>query len=81
MIFLQRFEVVTFDLAIARNCNKLLTESAVQLERNAFTNPQYHGRELVEVNIKLCERSNPGFPAGVENIGAGGEGPQNLMGA
>ena len=33
-----RFEVVSSDLAIARNCNKLLTERVVQLERNAVTN-------------------------------------------
>ena len=48
--FLRRFEVVSSDLAIARNCNKLLTERVVQLERNAVTNAQYHRRESVEVN-------------------------------
>ena len=48
--FLRRFEVVSSDLAIARNCNKLLTERVVQLERNAVTNSQYHRRESVEVN-------------------------------
>ena len=47
--FLRRFEVVSSDLAIARNCNKLLTERVVQLERNAVTNAQYHRRESVEV--------------------------------
>ena len=48
--FLRRFEVVSSDLAIARNCNKLLTERVVQLERNAVTNAQYHRRESVKVN-------------------------------
>ena len=48
--FLRRFEVVSSDLAIAMNCNKLLTERVVQLERNAVTNSQYHRRESVEVN-------------------------------
>ena len=48
--FLRRFEVVSSDLAIARNCNKLLTERVAQLERNAATNAQYHRRESVEVN-------------------------------
>ena len=48
--FLRRFEVVSSDLAIARNCNKLLTERVVQLERNAVANAQYHRRESVEVN-------------------------------
>ena len=47
---LRRFEVVSSDLAIARNCNKLLTERVVQLERNAVANAQYHRRESVEVN-------------------------------
>ena len=47
---MRRFEVVSSDLAIARNCNKLLTERVVQLERNAVTNAQYHRRESVEVN-------------------------------
>ena len=47
---MRRFEVVSSDLAITRNCNILLTERVVQLERNAVTNAQYHRRELVEVN-------------------------------
>ena len=48
--FQRRFEVVSFDLAIARNCSKLLTERLVQLERNAVTNAQDHRRESVQVN-------------------------------
>ena len=40
--FLSRFEVVSSDLAITKNCNRLLTERVVQLERNAVTNAQYH---------------------------------------
>ena len=47
---LRRFEVVSSDLAIARNCNRLLTERVIQLERNAVKNAQYHRREPVEVN-------------------------------
>ena len=47
--FLRTFEVISSDLAITRNCNRLLTERFVQLERNAVTNVQYHRRELVEV--------------------------------
>ena len=47
---LRRFEVVSSDLAIARNCNRLLTERVIQLERNAVKNAQYHRRESVEVN-------------------------------
>ena len=48
--FLRRFEVASSDLAIARNCNRLLTERFIQLKRNAVTNAQYHRRESVEVN-------------------------------
>ena len=40
--FLRRFEVVSSDLAITRNCNRLLTERVLQLERNAVTNSRYH---------------------------------------
>ena len=57
--FLRRFEVVSSDLAITRNCNRLLTERVVQLERNAVTNTQYHQRESVKVNpvppLNICE--------------------------
>ena len=48
--FLRRFEFVSSDLAITRNCNRLLTERVVQLVRNVVTNAQYHRRELVEAN-------------------------------
>ena len=48
--FLRRLEVVSSDLAITRNCNRLLTKRVVLLERNAVTNAQYHRQELVEVN-------------------------------
>ena len=48
--FLRKFEVVSSDLAITRNCNRLLTERVVQSERNAVTNAYYHRRESVEVN-------------------------------
>ena len=50
MIFWRIFEVLSSDLAITRNCNRLLTERVVQLERNAVTNAQYHRRESVELN-------------------------------
>ena len=56
--FLRRFEVVSSDLAITRNCNRLLTERVVQLERNAVTNAQYHRRESVEVNLVPPSISN-----------------------
>ena len=48
--FLRILKVVSSELAIIRNCNRLLTKRVVQLERNAVTNAQYHRRESVEVN-------------------------------
>ena len=48
--FLRRSEVISSYLAIARNCNRLLTEKVIQLKRNAVTNAQCHRRESVEVN-------------------------------
>ena len=48
--FLRRFEFVSSNLAIIRNCNRWLTDRVVQLEKNAVTNPQYQWWELVEVN-------------------------------
>ena len=50
---LRRFEVVSSGLAITRNCNRLITERVVQLERNAVTNAQDHRRESVEVTPVL----------------------------
>ena len=51
--FLRRFEFVSSNLAIIRNCNRWLTDRVVQLEKNAVTNPQYQWWELVEVNPAL----------------------------
>ena len=48
--FLRRFEVVSSDLAMTRNFNRLLTERVLQLERNAVTNSRYHRWESVEIN-------------------------------
>ena len=48
--FLRILKVVSSELAIIRNCNRLLTKRVVQLERNAFVNSQYHLRKSVEVN-------------------------------
>ena len=48
--FLRILKVVSSELAIIRNCNRLLTKRVIQLERNAFANSQYHLRKSVEVN-------------------------------
>ena len=39
-----------FLLTTIKNCNRLLGERIVQLERNAVNNAQYHRRESLEIN-------------------------------
>ena len=39
--FLRRYEVLSSELTINKNCNRLLGERIVQLERNAVNNAQY----------------------------------------
>ena len=48
--FLRRYEVLPLELTISKNCNRLLGERIVQLERNAVNNAQYHRRESLEIN-------------------------------
>ena len=40
--FLGRFEVLSSDLAITKDCSRFLTEIVIQQERNAVTNAQYN---------------------------------------
>ena len=46
----RRFEVLSSELAVSKNCNHLLSERIIQLERNAVNNAQYHRRESIEVS-------------------------------
>ena len=48
--FLRRYEILNSELTVSKNCNRLLTERIVQLERNAVSNAQYHHRESLEIN-------------------------------
>ena len=48
--FLRRYEILNSELTVSKNCNRLLTERIVQLERNAVSNAQYHRRESLEIN-------------------------------
>ena len=48
--FLKRYEILSSELAVSKNCNRLLGERIVQLERNAVNNAQYHRRESLEIN-------------------------------
>ena len=40
--FFGRFEVLSSDLAITKDCSRFLTEIVIQQERNAVTNAQYN---------------------------------------
>ena len=48
--FSRRFEILSSELAVSKNCNRLLSEQIIQLERNAVNNAQYHRHESIEVN-------------------------------
>ena len=48
--FLRRYEALTSELIISKNCNRLLCKRIVQLDRNAVNNAQYHRRESLETN-------------------------------
>ena len=40
--FTRRFEILSSELAVSKNCNRLLSERIVQLERNTVNTAQYH---------------------------------------
>ena len=48
--FLRRYEVLSSELTVSKNCRRLLSERIIQLERNAVSNTQYHCRESLEIN-------------------------------
>ena len=48
--FLRWYEILNSELTVSKNCNHLLTERIVQLERNAVSNAQYHHCESLEIN-------------------------------
>ena len=56
--FTIRFEILFSELAISKNCNRLLSERIIQLERNAVNNAQYHRRESIEINPVPASISN-----------------------
>ena len=43
--FIRRFEALSSDLAVSKNCSRLLSERIIQLKRNAVNNTQYYRRE------------------------------------
>ena len=48
--FSRRFEILSSELAVSKNFNRLLSERIIQLERNAVNNAQFHHRESIEVS-------------------------------
>ena len=65
---LRQYENLNSELAVSKNCNHLLTERIVRLERNVISNAEYHCRESLEINPVLLsigddvlENSTPTF--------------------
>ena len=50
---LRQYENLNSELAVSKNCNHLLTERIVRLERNVISNAEYHCRESLEINPVL----------------------------
>ena len=48
--FLRQYEIFSSELTVSKNCNWLLCERIVQLERNGVNNAQYHRCESLEIN-------------------------------
>ena len=55
---LKRYEIPSFELAVTKNCNCLLSERIAQLERNMFNNAQHHRCESLELNAVPISISN-----------------------
>ena len=49
--FAAKHEQLKSGLLIRKNCNTLLHQRVIQLQRNAVNNAQYHRRESLEVNL------------------------------
>ena len=53
--FLRRYDILSSELTVSKNCNRLLSERIVKLERNAVNNAQYHRRESLEIILFLLQ--------------------------
>ena len=59
--FCRRFEILSSELAVSKNCSRLLSERIIQLERNAAKNAQYHRHELLNsVPSKISDKELEG---------------------
>ena len=48
--FCRRFKILSSELVVSKNCNRLMSERIIQLERKAVNQAQYHRRESIEVS-------------------------------
>ena len=48
--FLRQYEILSSEVTVSKNCNRLPSERIVQLERNSVNNIQFHRRESLEIN-------------------------------
>ena len=54
--FLRRYEIVSSELTVSKNCNRLLSKRIFQLERNLVSNAQYHhcvSRQINPVPVSI----------------------------
>ena len=56
--FTRRFEILSSELVVSNNCNQLLSERIIQLERNTVNNAQYHRHESIEIGPVPASISN-----------------------
>ena len=56
--FSRRYDILSSEISVTQNCNQLLTERIVQLERNAVKNAHYNSRESLEINPVLSLINN-----------------------
>ena len=47
---MRQYEILSSELTVSKNCNRLLSERIVQLERNTVNNAHYHSHESLEIN-------------------------------
>ena len=64
--FTGRFEILSFELAVLKNCNRLLSEQIIQLESNTVSSAQYHQRESIEINPVPASISNEELEVGIK---------------
>ena len=56
--FTRRFEILSSEVVVSNNCNQLLSERIIQLERNTVKNAHYHRRESIEIGPVPASISN-----------------------